>query len=51
MRENLGLIEVLLVFGLLMAWCVWQLLSLRRLRREREAEREAGDGISQDKSG
>jgi hypothetical protein len=38
-----GLIEIAFSFGLVLAFGVWQLLSLRRLRREREAKEAAED--------
>ncbi|WP_293867367.1 hypothetical protein [uncultured Alsobacter sp.] len=42
-----GWIEIVLVFGLALAFSAWQLLDLRRLRREREKqerERENREG-------
>jgi hypothetical protein len=39
----LGWIEMVFSFGLVLAFCVWQLLDLRRLRREREAREREDD--------
>ena len=42
-----GWIEIVLIFGIAMAFSAWQLLDLRRLRREREKkEREGPDGTT-----
>lgn len=39
-----GWIEIVLVFGIALAFAAWQLLDLRRLRKEREQrEREGQD--------
>lgn len=37
------LIELLLVFGSVAAWTIWELISLRRYRRRREKEQHSAD--------
>jgi hypothetical protein len=45
MGESYGLIEMVLFFGVLLAFLIWQLIVTRRsIREDRErARREAGD--------
>lgn len=45
MADSYGLIELLLVFGLLIAVLVWQLVSVRRaMRSDADENRENHDG-------
>jgi hypothetical protein len=37
--STLGLIELLLVFGGVIGWALWQWWQMRRWRRERDAQR------------
>jgi hypothetical protein len=37
--ESLGLVELLLVLGIVLALAVWQLVSVRRAQRESKDER------------
>jgi hypothetical protein len=41
--RTLGLIELLLVFGLAIGFAAWELWSLRRARRRRRAEETRAD--------
>lgn len=34
---DIAAIKAVIVFGLILAFCIWELRALRRLRREREA--------------
>lgn len=38
--HTLGLIELVLVFGAVVGWAVWELWSMRRARRKRVHERD-----------
>ncbi len=47
--QNLIILELVLVFGLVVGFCGWELWSLRReRRRDRQARRQAEDDTSAD---
>ena len=47
-RHWLGLVELLLVEGLVLGWAGWQWWTWRRWRRQRDAQREAKDPMDGD---
>ena len=40
--DNYGIVEMVLSFGLILAFCVWQLISVNRLIRRRNETEAAG---------
>ena len=38
---DIAAIKAVIIFGLILVFCIWELRSLRRLRREREAKKAA----------